>query len=51
MDIPATIGRYEIIDELHRGAMGSLYRAKGSATTLDAATQVVATLKQDRFFF
>jgi hypothetical protein len=23
----------------------------GSAATLDAATQVIATLKQDRFFF
>ncbi|MGA3160426.1 MAG: protein kinase [Terracidiphilus sp.] len=41
MSIPKTIGRYEIIDELGHGAMGSVYRAKDPAMDRIVAVKTI----------
>src|SRR5271155_4017526 len=59
MDFPKTIGRYEIIDELGHGAMGTVFRAKDPAMervvalkTISAAAMVSqqGTAFRERFF-
>jgi serine/threonine-protein kinase len=41
MSTPKTIGRYEIIDELGHGAMGSVYRAKDPAMNRIVAVKTI----------
>src|ERR1035437_9850827 len=43
MSIPKTIGRYEIIDELGHGAMGSVFRAKDPAMDRIVALKTILT--------
>ncbi|MGD0519720.1 MAG: serine/threonine-protein kinase [Terracidiphilus sp.] len=43
MSIPKTIGRYEIIDELGHGAMGSVFRARDPAMDRVVALKTILT--------
>jgi serine/threonine-protein kinase len=43
MDNPKNIGRYEIIDELGHGAMGSVFRAKDPAMNRVVAMKTILT--------
>ena len=41
MTMPKTIGRYEVIDELGRGAMGSVYRANDPMMSRTVAIKTI----------
>src|SRR5271157_2351650 len=43
MGTPKTIGRYEILDELGHGAMGSVFRAKDPAMDRIVAVKTILT--------